>query len=157
VGAEEFDGVHEFVVAEGGDAHLEADARDAAEVLVQLKEFGGHGLGFADEECALGTAEDFELVAGDGGPAALFADLGEGFRVAGKEVVGGLLVGVSDVAEGVDADFEGLGCVAGTQASGAVEFDERAEAEGFAADDGDHEGKAEVSGTDEGFGSATYS
>ena len=29
-GAEEFDGVREFVVGEGGDAHLEADAGDAA-------------------------------------------------------------------------------------------------------------------------------
>ncbi len=38
LGAEEFDGVHEFVVAEGGDAHLEADARDAAEGFVHLEE-----------------------------------------------------------------------------------------------------------------------
>ena len=36
---EEFDGVEEFVVVEGGYAHLEADARDATEGFVHLQEF----------------------------------------------------------------------------------------------------------------------
>ena len=39
----------------------------------------------------------------------------------------------------------------------AVEIDEGAETVGFAADDGDHEGKAEVAGANEGFGGSTYS
>jgi len=148
--------VQELVVMEGGDAHLEADARDAAEVFVQLEDFGCDGFGIADEECAFGTAEDLELVARDWGPAAFFADFCEGFGVAGEEVVGGLLVGVGYVAEGVDANFEGFGGVAGASACCTIEFDERAEAVGLAADDGDHERKAEISGADEGFGCAAY-
>ena len=68
-----------------------------------------------------------------------------------------MLVGVGDVAEGVDADFEGFGRVAGLFACFAIEVDERAKAVGFAADDGDHERKAEDAGADEGFGCAAYS
>jgi len=154
-GAEEFDGVHESVVTEGGDAHLEADAGDAAESFVHLEELGGYGFGVADHECSAGAAEGFELAAGDGRPAALFAYLGEGVGIAGEEVVCGLLVGVGDVAEGVDADFELLGCVAGALAGFAVEVDEGAEAVGLAADDGDHERQAECAGADEGLGGAS--
>ena len=141
---------------EGGDAHLEADARDAAEVFVQLEDFGCDGFGIADEECAFGTAEDLELVARDWGPAAFFADFCEGFGVAGEEVVGGLLVGVGYVAEGVNAYLQLLGGVAGSLTGFAVEVNERTKAVGFAADDGDHERKAEISGADEGFGCAAY-
>jgi hypothetical protein len=107
-------------VGEGGDAHLKADAGDAAEGFVHLEELGGYGFGVADEERAGGAAESFELAASDGGPAALLADLGEGVGVAGEEVVGGLLVGVGYVAEGVDADFEFLWGVAGAFAGFAV-------------------------------------
>src|SRR4029077_418135 len=97
-------------------AHLEADAGDAAEVFVHLEELGRYGFGVADEECTLRTAEGFELIACARGPAALFANFCEGVGVAREEVVGGLLVGVGDVAEGVDADFEILGGVAGALA-----------------------------------------
>src|SRR5438045_784252 len=70
-GAEEFDGMHESVVAQGGDAHLETDAGDAAEGFVHLQELGGYGFGVADHERSGGAAEGFELAAGDGRPAAL--------------------------------------------------------------------------------------
>jgi hypothetical protein len=122
--------VHEFVMAQSGDAHLEADAGDAAEVFVHLQELGGYGFRIADEECALGAAEGFELAACDGRPAALLADLGEGFGVAGEEVVGGLLVSVRYVAERVNADLELLGGVAGALAGFAVEVDEGTESDG---------------------------
>jgi hypothetical protein len=36
---EEFDGVEKFVVVQGGYAHLETDAGDAAESFVHLQEF----------------------------------------------------------------------------------------------------------------------
>jgi len=156
-GAEEFDGVREFVVGEGGDAHLEADAGDAAQGFVHLEELGGYGLGVADEERAGGAAESFELAASDGRPAALLADLGEGVGVAGEEVVCGLFVGVGDVAEGVDADFEFLGGVTGAFAGFAVEVDEGTEAVGLAADDGDHERKSEDAGAYEGLRRASHS
>ena len=156
MGAEKFDGVHEFVVAEGGDAHLEADARDAAEGFIHLDDFGGHGLGVADHERAGWSAEGFELAPSDWRPAAFAADLGEGFGVAREEVVGGLLVGVGDVAEGVDADLEGLGSMACTLACFAVDVDEGAEAMRLAADDGDHERKAEHAGAGEGLRRAAH-
>ena len=149
--------MHESVVAEGGYAHLEADAGDAAEGFVHLEELGGYGFGVADHERAGGAAERFELAAGDGRPAALFADFGEGFGVAGEEVVCGLLVGVGDVAESVDADFELLGGVAGAFAGFAVEVDEGAKAVGLAADDGDHERQAECASADEGLRGAADS
>src|SRR5438270_9884346 len=155
--AEEFDGMHESVVAEGGYAHLGADAGDAAEGFVHLEELGGYGFGVADHERAGGAAERFDLAAGDGRPAALFADLGEGVGVAWEEVVCGLLVGVGDVAEGVNADFESLGGVAGAFAGFSVEVDEGSEAVGLAADDGDHERQAEDAGAYEGLRRAAYS
>src|SRR5271170_1613213 len=138
-GAEEFDGVHELVVAQGCDAHLEANAGDAAEGLVHLQELGGYGFGVADHERAGWSAKGFELAASDWWPATFTADLGEGFGVAGEEVIGGLLVGVGDVAEGMDADLERLGCVTGALAGFAIDVDEGAEAVRLAADDGDHE------------------
>ena len=49
-----------------------------------------------------------------------------------------------------------LGGVAGAFAGFAVEIDEGAEAVGLAADDGDHEWKAEHAGADEGFRRAAY-
>ena len=156
-GAEEFDGVHHFVVGEGGYGHLEGEAGDAAEGFVDVEEFGGYGFGVADDEGSGGAAEGVELAAGGWGPAALFADLGEGLGVAGEEVVGGLLVGVGEEADGVDADFEFFGGVAGAGAGFAVEVDEGTEAVGLAADDGDHEGQAEHAGADEGLGRAAYS
>ena len=46
--AEELGGVEELGVGEGGDAHLKADAGDAAEGFVHLEELGGYGFGVAD-------------------------------------------------------------------------------------------------------------
>ena len=112
--------MHEVVVAEGRDAHLEAEARDAAEGFVEAENFFGYGFRVADDEGSGWTSESFKLVAGDRGPAAFFADFGEGFGVAGEEVVGCLFVGVGYIAEGVDAYFELLGCVAGAFTGFAV-------------------------------------
>jgi hypothetical protein len=154
LGAEEFDGAHEFGVGEGGDAHLEGETGDAAEVFVELEDFFDDVGWAADDEGAGGATEGVELPACGGRPAAFFADLGEGAGVAGEEVVGGLGVGIGDVAEGVDADFKLAGVVSGAVTGFAVEVDEGSEAAVFAADDGDHEGKAEGSGAGEGCGCA---
>ena len=61
-----------------------------------------------------------------------------------------------DVAEGVDADVEFFGSVAGATPGFAIEVDERAEAVRFAADDGDHQGKTQGSGAGEGLRCAAY-
>ena len=79
--------MQESVVAEGGDAHLEAEAVDAAQGFVEAEDFFGYGFGVADDEGSGGATQGFELVAGDWWPAALFADLGEGFCIAREEVV----------------------------------------------------------------------
>ena len=50
------------------------------------------------------------------------------------------------------ADLELLRRVASATAGFAVEVDERAEAVGFAADDGDHQGKSQRAGADKGCG-----
>lgn len=138
-------------MGEGGDAHLKVEAGDAAEDLVVVEDLVDHGCGVADYEGTGIAADDLELAAGDRGPATLLADLGEGSGVAGEEVVSGLFVGVGDVAEGVDADGEFFRGMAGAAAGFAVEVDEGAEAVGFAADNGDHEGEAEGSGAGEGL------
>jgi hypothetical protein len=143
-------------VAEGSDAHLEADAGDAAESFVHLKKLGGYGFRIADKERAGGATQGFELVASDRRPAAFLTDPGERFCVAREEVVGGLLVSVGNVAEGVDADFELLGGVTGTLTGYTVEVNKRAEAMRFAANDSDHERQAESSGTDKGLGCTSY-
>ena len=115
----------------------------------------GDRFGVADHECSAGAAECFELAARDRRPAALLADFGEGFGVAREEVVCGLLVGVGDVAQSVNSDFEFLGGVTGAFAGFAVEVDEVAKTMGLAADDRDHERKTEDTGADEGFRRAT--
>ena len=52
LGAEELDGVHHFGVGDGGDGHLEGDAGDAAEDLVDVEDLVGDGFGVADDEGA---------------------------------------------------------------------------------------------------------
>ncbi len=112
-GGEDVDGVHHLCVREGGYGHLEGDTGDSAEGLVDAEELGGYVFGVADEERAGGAAEGVVLAARRGRPAALFADLSEGVGVAGEEVVGSLLSGVGEEADGVDADLELVGGVAG--------------------------------------------
>ena len=105
--------MHEFVVAQGGDAHLEADAGDAAQVFVHLEELGCYGLGIADQQCAPGTAEGFELAAGDRWPAALFADLAESVAIGRPERFERLRARVGKKTNRVNAHREFVGSVAG--------------------------------------------
>ena len=142
-------------MGEVGNGHLEGDAVDASEGLVDTEEFFGDGFRCADDEGSSGAAECVVLGAGGRGPATFFADLSEGVGVAGKEDVGGLGVGVAEEADRVDADFELLGVVAGAVAGFAVEVDEGAEAVVLSADDGDHERETEEAGAGERLRSAT--
>ncbi len=111
-------------MGEGGYGHLEVEAGDAAEGFVDVEDFLGDFFCIAYDECAGGAEECVELAASDGRPAALLADLGEGFSVAGEELVGGLGGGVRYVAKHVQADFELLGGVAGAGPGFAIEIDE---------------------------------
>ena len=139
-------------MGKGGDAHLERDAGESAEDFVDVEDFFRDGLGVADQEGAGGTAQGVKLGASGGSPAAFFADFGEGVGVAGEEILGGLLGGVSQKTDGVEADGEFIGGMAGAFADFAIEIDERAKSFRFAADDGDGERKSEDAGAREGFG-----
>lgn len=151
VTAEELGCADEFVVCESCDAHLEAEARDAAEIFVDAQNFFSDSLRIADDQCAAGPAQSVELIARYWRPSAFLADLGEGLRVAGEEVFCGLIVGVGDVAQRVNADFERFGRVACACSGFAIEIDEGTKTMGLASDDCDHQREAEDSGSNEGL------
>lgn len=139
---------------ERGDIHLETEPRDAAESGTVLEDFLSDFIGTADEERAMAADERVKMSARDGRPAALFADLGESVGVTGKKLFGGLLVGGGDVTESVYAHFELLRRMPGGGSGFPIEIDERAEASGLTADDGDHQRQAECAGADERLGGA---
>src|SRR4030088_2314 len=95
------------------DAHLERNARDAAEGLVVIQYFLRNSFGVADEQRARGPADGVELRPGGRRPAALPADFGERVRVAWIEVVGSLLCGVGQKTDGVKSHGQLLGGGAG--------------------------------------------
>src|ERR1700688_5071960 len=116
------------------DAHLERNARDAAERIIHVQYFLRDCLGVTDQQRTCGSAHSVELRPGSWGPAALLADLGECVCVSRIKVVGSLLGGVSQEADGVKTHDEFLGGVTRTAACLAVEVDKRAESFGFATD-----------------------
>ena len=148
-GSQDFDRSQHLLMRERRDAHLERDARDAAEGFVHVQYFLRDSFGVADQERTGGSAHGVELCPGSWGPAAFLADLGERVRVSGIKVVGRLLGGVSQEADGVKTHDEFIGGVTGAAACLAVEIDQRAESFGFATDDGDHEGESEHTGASE--------
>src|ERR1700686_471861 len=83
------------------DAHLERDARDAAEDFIVIQYFLRNRFGIADEQRAGGPAYGVELRPGGRWPAAFLPDLGERMRVPWIKVVGSLLGGVGQKADGV--------------------------------------------------------
>ena len=129
---------------------METEAGDAAEGLVHGVNFFRDGLRRADEQCAGGAEQRVEVAARDGRPTALAADLGEGARVAREKLVGGLLVGLGNVAEHVQTDVKFFGRVAGLRAGLAIQVDQRTEPVRLSADDRDHERQAEFAGTGKG-------
>ena len=145
--AEYLGGPHEFRVGQRRHAHLEAQARDAAErFAVCAGSFPPTASALTDHQRPGWAAQGVEVGAGGWRPAALFADLGEGVGVAGKEFVRCLFGGVGNVADGVDADLQLFAGMAGALASFVVEIDERAKAVRLAADDRNHERKSERAG-----------
>ena len=122
-GAQEFDGVQHFGVGQGGYCHLEVEAADASEGFIGVEDFLDDQLRVADQEGSGFAAGYVVLGAGGGWPAAFFADLGEHGGVAGVEVVCGLLGGVAEEAQHVQADFEFFRGVAGAGSCFAIEVD----------------------------------
>jgi hypothetical protein len=60
-GTGKFDGAEEAVVGEGGDRHLEVEAKDAAEGFADGSDLVGDLVGFANDEGTGGAAEGVEL------------------------------------------------------------------------------------------------
>jgi len=86
--------------------HLERDPRDTAQGFAVSMDFLDHFIGAADQQRTLRTALRIEARACDGRPSTLFADIGDGAGVTGKEGVGGVLRRLGDVAERVNADLQ---------------------------------------------------
>src|ERR1700676_3675358 len=104
------------------DAHLEGNARDAAERIIHVQYFLRDSLGVADQQRTRGSAHGVELCPGSWGPAALLADLGECVCVSWIEVVGSLLGGVSKEADGMETHDEFLCGMTGAAACLTIEF-----------------------------------
>jgi hypothetical protein len=80
---QDLDGAQHLVMRKGGDAHLERDARDAAENFIVVKYLFRNRVGVADEQRAGGPARGVELSSSGRRPAAFLADLGERVRIPG--------------------------------------------------------------------------
>jgi hypothetical protein len=104
-GADQFDGLHELLVRQRGGVHHEADAGDAAQRLIVPTDLLDHLFGVADQQGAFRLELIVELGPGDRRPSPLSPDGVEGAGVAGIEVLGGILRGRRDLAEGVYADL----------------------------------------------------
>src|SRR5258708_12895553 len=84
-----------------GGAHLESDTRDSTKDVIVIQYFLRNGFGVADEQRAGGPAHGVELRPGRRRPATFLADLRESVGVPWIKVVGSLLVGVGQKADGV--------------------------------------------------------
>src|SRR5580704_14471777 len=85
--AQYLDRPHHFWMRQRRNAHLKRDARDTAERFVHVEHFFCDRLRIANEQRAGRPARGVELRARRARPAAFFADLGEGVRVAGIEII----------------------------------------------------------------------
>src|SRR5690348_4478760 len=130
-------------------AHLECNARDAAEHFVHIEYFFRYGLRIPNQQGTRGSAHGVELRARGWRPTAFLADLGEGMRVAGIKIVGSLPGRVPQEADGVKPHYELFGRVARAATGLTVEVDQGTESSGFATDDRDHQRESEHTGTSE--------
>src|SRR2546430_1966272 len=79
-------------------------------------------------------------------------DVAHGPGKAGKVTLRGLLARLRPVAGRMQAHLQAMRGVSGSLSRLAVEIDQRPEAARLAADDGDHQGKSEGTGTGERLG-----
>src|ERR1700727_2293948 len=142
--------MHHLRMRKRRHTHLERDAGNAAERLVDIENLFGDGFGVSNDQGSGRTAQGVELRSRGRWPSALFTDLGEGVSVAGEEVVRCLLVGVAEKTYAVQSYSQLLRGVASAAPGLAIQFDVRTKAVWFAADNGNHERKPERAGTREG-------
>jgi hypothetical protein len=114
--SQDFDSSQHLLMGQGRDTHLEGNAGNAAEGLIQIQYFLGDRFGITYQQCTGRSAHGVELCPGRWGPSALLADLGEGVCVTWIKVVRSLLGSVSKKANAVKTHKEFLGGVTGAPA-----------------------------------------
>src|ERR1700723_2794615 len=145
-----------FLVRKRGYAHLECDARDAAESFVYVKDFFRDRSSVTYQQRSSGPALCVELRAGGGRPAAFLADFGKRLRVTWKESIRGFVCGVREKADGMKTDSEAVGGMAGASPGFAVEVNERAETYRLPAGGWGPGRKGAAVPPDKGFGRAAH-
>src|SRR4029077_3017275 len=137
------------LVRKGRDAHLKSDSRKTSENFIHVKYLLRHLFSISDNECPGGSAQSIKLCSSCGRPAPFLADLCEGVSVSRIKIVCSLLRGVSQKADCVKSDQQFLGGVAGAAPCLAVKIDQGPKSFGFAANNGDHQRKAECASANE--------
>ena len=127
------------------DRHLHEIAVVAKD-LVLSEDFGDRLVRRSDHQMSARAAALIELRARQGRPAALAADAAHHLGIGREERVDRGLGRVGEEAVAVDADLELVGRDAGAAARLAIEFRERPESRGLAADDRNRQRQAERAG-----------
>src|SRR5579862_1682234 len=145
-GSKQFDRVHALRVRQRSDAHLKAKSFDSSECFTDKADLVGYRLRIANEQCTFWLKKRFELTTCNRRPATLLANFGEGPGVTWKEFVRCLLIGIRNIAQRVNSNFQPVQRMTGATASFAVEVNQGAKPAWFTTDDGHHQRKAECSG-----------
>jgi len=125
-------------------AHLEGDARDAAEGVTAWRIFGGDRRGIADQESPSGLAMASNCWRVGGDHPRSTATFAVRCAQPGKKASFAAAFGLADETHRMDADLELVGTMPGAGAGLAIEIDERTKALECATDDGDHQRNAEA-------------
>jgi hypothetical protein len=136
-------------VRERRHTHLESNTGKATEDFTHVQYLLCDRFGVSDQQRTWGSSQSVKLCPRSRGPAAFFTDLSERVGISWIESVCSFLRSVSQKADCVKSDDEFLGGVAGAAPSLSVKVDQGPKSFGFAADNGDHQGKAEGAGTNE--------
>jgi hypothetical protein len=137
--------MHHLGMGKGRDAHLESDASDAAQRLMNVKNLLSHSFSVTDNQRPRRTTSGIELRPGGGRPAPFFANLGEGVRVSREKIIRRLLGRIAEKPDAVEPHPQLLRSMSCPPSGLAIKFDMRAKSMRFAANNGDHQRKAQRS------------
>ena len=140
--SQQIDGPQHAFMRERAAAHHQAHPRNATQRFIDMPQLGRGGLRRADHEGASGATLCVEGGAARGRPATLAADAAEGMGVSRPEIVGCLLIRVSDVANGMHRNIQRLRRMTCAFAGLAIQLDQRAETMWLTPDDGDGQRQA---------------
>src|SRR5260221_247050 len=109
----------------------------------------GDVVGITDQERTVRASLRVERSQCDRRPSALLPDIGDGPRIAGKELIGGLLRRRGYIAERGSTNLEAIGWMPRTRTRLTGKLDEGTETSRLSSDDGDHPRQAEDAGPGE--------